>query len=45
MNGRGPGRGQGRGGRGLNPEMSCQLHPFSNHQWKNCFENQRGRKV
>jgi hypothetical protein len=44
MNGRGPGRGRGRGGRGLNPEMPCPLHPFSNHQWKNCFENQRGER-
>jgi hypothetical protein len=42
--GRGPGRGGGRGGQGLNPEMPCPLHPFSNHQWKNCFENQRGER-
>jgi hypothetical protein len=44
VNGRNPGRGRGRGGRGLNPEMQCPLHPFSNHQWKNCFENQRGER-
>jgi hypothetical protein len=42
---RNPGRGRGIGGRGPNPEMQCPLHPFSNHQWKNCFENQRGEKV
>jgi len=22
--------------------MRCPLHPFSNHTWKKCFENQRG---
>jgi hypothetical protein len=44
INGRNPGRGRGRGGRNLNPEMQCPLHPFSNHQWKNCFENQRGER-
>jgi hypothetical protein len=43
--GRNPGRGRGgRGGRGPNPEMQCPLHPFSNHLWKNCFENQRGER-
>jgi hypothetical protein len=35
-------RGRGRGGQGPNPEIKCPLHPFSNHTWKKCFENQRG---
>jgi hypothetical protein len=42
FSGRNPGRGRGRMGRGPNPEMKCPLHPYANHKWKDCFENQRG---
>ena len=38
------GRGRGRGGRGPNPDRQCPLHPFSNHTWRRCFENQRGEQ-